>query len=161
MGSKASREDDATVVVESFRRLVRELRSSAHDAQRRAGVSAAQLFVLEQLRDGDGVSLGELAARTLTHPSSVSVVVQRLVDARLVTRTRAPDDARRLQVELTPAARAMLRKSPPSFQERLIEAVSKLPPAKRRALSHGLRTIVESLGLHNHGPAEMFFEDRS
>jgi DNA-binding MarR family transcriptional regulator len=161
MGSKASPGDDAGLVVDCFRRLVRELRSSAHDAQRRAGVSAAQLFVLEQLRDGDGVSLGELAARTLTHPSSVSVVVQRLVDAKLVTRTRARDDARRLEVALTPAAKAMLRKAPPSFQERLIDSVSRLPPAKRRALSQALRAIIEDLGLHNHGPAVMFFEERS
>lgn len=148
-------------MVDAFRRLVRELRSSAAAAQRRAGLSAARLFVLQQLRAaGTPLSLGELAERTLTHQSSVSVVVQRLVEARLVTRGRAADDGRRLEVSLTPRARALLRRSPQLFQERLITGVGALPPSRRKGLADGLLALVDELGLSGAPPA-MFFEERS
>src|SRR6266404_5174776 len=89
MGPHASR--DARTVLDAIRRVVRLLRQSAREAEKRTGLSAAQLFVLQQLRAAGGaVTPGELAERTLTHQSSVSVVVKRLVEARLVSRSPPP-----------------------------------------------------------------------
>ena len=87
MGSHASA--DARAVLDAIRRIVRLLRQSARAAERRTGMSAAQLFVLQQLRSAGGaLTPGELAERTLTHQSSVSVVARRLVDGGLVKRQR-------------------------------------------------------------------------
>ena len=83
---------DSQRILDSIRRLVRMLRVSDRQAQAELGVSGAQLFVLTELGKTPALSLNELAARTLTDQSSVSVVVTRLVDAGLVTRDR--DDAR-------------------------------------------------------------------
>src|SRR5882724_4856948 len=105
MGSHASR--DARAVLDAIRRVVRLLRQSAREAEKRTGLSAAQLFVLQQLRAAGGaLTPGELAERTLTHQSSISVVVKRLVAARLVSRARSPSDRRRVELSLTPAAGA-------------------------------------------------------
>lgn len=136
------------------------LRESSGAAQRRAGVSGAQLFVLHQLKQlgqGAAVSLRELAERTATHESSVSVVVQRLVDAGLVARRKSTQDARRVELSLLVRGRALLRRAPPLAQEKLIAALEQLGASDRRSLARSLEALVARLGLPAQ-PPEMFFE---
>ena len=149
---------DARAVLDCIRRLVRLLRESSHEAERRAGISGAQLFVLEQLKPGRALSLRELAERTLTHESSVSVVAQRLVDAGLIARRRSKEDGRRAQLTLLAPGRTLLRKSPRLAQGKLIAGIEALPERQRRALASSLQALVAGLGLGGRSPA-MFFEE--
>ena len=64
-------------VLDAIRRVVRTLREASRHSEKAAGISAAQLFVLQRLAGTGGLSVNELAARTLTHQSSVSVVVSK------------------------------------------------------------------------------------
>jgi DNA-binding MarR family transcriptional regulator len=148
-------------VLDSVRRIVRALRQSSRQAEQDLGLSGAQLFVLQKLAAAEGpLSLGTLAERTLTHPSSVSVVVGRLVERGFALRAAAPDDGRRLEVRLSPDGRAFLeRASPTTAQERLAHAVDALPPAKRQSLAELLATIVSEAGFAVE-EATMFFEER-
>ena len=108
MGSHASAEP-VRVVVDSVRRIVRALRESSREAERKVGISGAQLFVLQQLAGGPAQSVSDLAERTLTHQSSVSVVVQRLVSVGLVARRPSRSDRRRTELRLTSRGRHVLR----------------------------------------------------
>jgi len=83
MGSNTSNSNDAQLALDSLRRIVRVLREAARLAERRFGLSGAQLFVLHKLAGASPMSLNELARRTHTHQSSVSTVVTRLVEQRL------------------------------------------------------------------------------
>src|SRR6266404_8065700 len=158
MGPHASR--DARTVLDAIRRVVRLLRQSAREAEKRTGLSAAQLFVLQQLRAAGGaLTPGELAARTLTHQSSVSVVVKRLVEGGLVSRARSPSDRRRVELSLTPAGRAAARRAPALAQEQLISAVDQLPVVQRSGLASGLLHLAGLLGISG-APPPMFFEER-
>src|SRR3989442_1394745 len=100
---------EVTAILDSIRRIVRVLRVASRAAEKDFGLSAAQLFVLHALAEGPALSLNEVAERTRTHQSSVSVVVQRLVDRGLVVRDSVAGDARRKGLSLTPAARPLLR----------------------------------------------------
>jgi DNA-binding MarR family transcriptional regulator len=152
-------DDDTQSVLDSIRRIVQFLRVSARAADR-AGVSAAQAFVLEKLAQSPALSVNELAARTLTHQSSVSVVVQRLERRGLVTRKRAGGDGRRVEVSLTRQGRQVLRRVPDLSQGRLITGVERLPAGERRALARALRALLRSLGVGVGGHTLMFFEER-
>src|SRR5262245_7661013 len=100
-------------VLDAIRRIVQVLRVSSRAAEREVGLSAAQLFVLDRLAGANqALSVNELAERTLTHQSSVSVVVQKLEKHGLIGRGRAANDARRMELSLTPAARKLLSKAP-------------------------------------------------
>jgi DNA-binding MarR family transcriptional regulator len=151
-------EADARVVLDAIRRIVRELRESSRAVEKQLGVSAAQLFVLRALAGERALSLKDLAERTMTHQSSVSVVVGKLTDRRLVTRARSASDRRRLELTLTPKARTLLADAPEVAQDRLIAGVERLPPARRRALAVALSDWVKELGLGDT-PPEMFFEE--
>src|SRR3954454_6799254 len=93
--------EDIRTVMDSIRRIVRLLRVSARVSERTVGISGAQLFVLQQLADAGPCSIKELAERTLTHQSSVSVVVSRLIERGLVSRRASESDGRRAEVTLT------------------------------------------------------------
>ncbi|MBX6330415.1 MAG: winged helix DNA-binding protein [Gemmatimonadaceae bacterium] len=155
----APRSADFAAALDAIRRIVQALRVSARAAERRLGVSGAQLFVLHTLADAPAESLNDLAARTFTHQSSVSVVVDRLVRRHLVSRTRSPEDGRRVVLALTPSGRALLRSAPEVAQIRLISALRGLPAQDRKALARILGEVVRAMGARE-APA-LFFDDLS
>ena len=144
--------------LDGFRRLVRALRTASVTSERSLGVSAAQLFVLRQLAAHPGLSLGELAERTLTAQSSVSEVVARLASRGLVARETSTSDRRRAEVRLTAEGSAIVRRSPDAVQEELFAALDRLAPAQRQALAEALEAWVREAGLTETEPS-MFFED--
>lgn len=150
--------DEIREVLDSIRRIVRLLRLSSREAEREVGLTGAQLFVLQKLAESKMLSVNELAEITHTHQSSVSVVAQALVDKGLVARARAEDDARRLELTLTPAARVLVRKAPGAAQDRLIEAIERLPRPTRSQLAKSLARLVEEAGLGDED-APMIFEE--
>lgn len=137
---------DMVTVVDAIRSIVQTLRNSGRETEQKLGITNAQLYVLSELRDRPALSINELADRTYTHQSSVSMVVARLVENRLVTRTASSRDGRRLAVSLTPAGRAILRKSPDPVQTRLIHALRRMSRADLRELANGLGCLTEILG---------------
>jgi MarR family transcriptional regulator, lower aerobic nicotinate degradation pathway regulator len=155
--SPAVLRDPATrEVLDSVRRIVRALRESSRAAERSVGLGGAQLFVLQRLAGAPALSINELADRTLTHQSSVSVVVSRLVQAGLVARTRATTDGRRAQISLTAAGRAVLSRAPAAAQDRLIGALGVLGGPARKELARQLGQLVEAMALPPQHPP-MFF----
>ena len=154
----ATRSDDLRVVLDALRHIVRVLRVSSRAAEKRVGLSAAQLFVLHRLADGRALSLGELADRTFTHQSSVSVVVSRPVARGLVARRSSAVDGRRVELTLTRSGRALLRRAPAAAQERLIEGLERLSAAQRRALAGTLARLGRDMGTGDRVPG-MFFEE--
>jgi len=142
----------------ALRRLVRALRLADRAAESRLGLSAAQLFVLERLAEGPVGSMAELAGRTLTDASSVSVVVQRLSERGLVVRAIAPDDARRTTLRLSSTGRRLLTTAPRSPQVDLLEALERLSAPERKELERLLERVVRGMGIDETAPTPMFFE---
>ena len=156
---------DTRSALDSIRRVVRALRESSRDTERQVGLSGAQLFVLQALAaaGGDGdearpLSQGELAERTMTHQSSVSVVVRRLVERKLVAQRPSVSDARRLDLTVTARGQALANKAPGPAQARLIAGIERLGPRGRRRLAQALGQLVEAMAIGEGEPA-MFFEE--
>jgi DNA-binding MarR family transcriptional regulator len=143
--------------LDAIRALVGALSRSARSVERRTGVTTAQLFVLRQLAENDRPSLGEIAERTLTRQSTVSVVVARLERRGLLRRERAADDRRRLELSLTAAGRRLLARAPMPTTGRLLGALDELTDEQLRALSAGLDALTTALGVGSRS-AGMLFE---
>jgi DNA-binding MarR family transcriptional regulator len=149
---------DVRAVLDALRRIVRELRLSSRSAERDTGLSGAQLFVLQRLAEKPAKTMGDLAERTFTHQSSVSVVVRRLVERGLVATAASEEDARRVAIQLTRTGRALLRRAPRVAQESLLGAIQGLPAVRRRELARSLGALVAAMGLAEQAP-ELFFEE--
>jgi DNA-binding MarR family transcriptional regulator len=133
---------DMNVILDSIRAIVKALRDSGRDTEQRLGITSAQLYVLQELREKPA-SINELAARTYTHQSSVSMVVARLVENRLVSRSAARNDARKVSISLTPAGRAILRKAPDAAQTRIMSALRSMSKSDLQSLSTGLESLTD------------------
>lgn len=158
MGSQTitSGPDPATRrVLQALRAIVRELRLASVSCEKEFGLSAAQLFVLHALRDHPGMSLGEAAERTATDQSSVSVVVRKLQEKKLVNKRASSEDGRRLEIFLTPAGERLSRKAPPAVQEQLIQRIAGLGNPERTHLADLLERFVPP-GVDGQ---PMFFEE--
>jgi len=142
----------------AVRSVVRALRLNTRSIEGKLGISLAQLFVLQQLVDKPAESLNELAERTATHQSSVSVVVRRLVDRGLVTRVASEADRRRVHIALTPAGAAMLRGAPPTVQSDLMHGMSRMTPDQRATLAELLEVWLLASSIDLASPP-MMFED--
>lgn len=149
---------DDTRALDALRSIVRALRLNSHAVERRIGLTGAQLFVLQQLEEAGARSMNELAERTLTHQSSVSVVVSRLAERGLVTRAPSASDARRTEIALSPRGRAMLRRAPVTVQSQLVAGLRKLPAARLRALAAALEQWIRAAGIESANPPLLFEE---
>jgi DNA-binding MarR family transcriptional regulator len=160
MGSHVSapRGSPTNEVLDSLRRIVQILRESSRRAEQQAGVSGAQLFVLETLERSPGLSLNELAGHTRTHQSSVSTVIARLVAQRLVRRRRSATDARRLELVLTARGQRVVASAPDAVQGRLIRTIERLPETSQRRLARLLDDVVRGMD-GGAGMPRMFFDD--
>jgi len=114
---------DKTTIVDSIRAIARGLRTPGRQSDEPGGVTGAQIDVLRALQGKPASSINDLASRTFTHQSSVSMVVGRLVADGLVTRTSSAKDARRVAISLTSEGRAVLRRSADSSEQRLLAAL--------------------------------------
>jgi DNA-binding MarR family transcriptional regulator len=145
VSTNGERGDDVGVILDALRSIVRELRLASREAEQRVGVHGAQLHALRQLGDTPATSLTELAERTHTDISSVSVVVSRLVEQGLVARKSADDDRRRLSLGLTARGRALLRRAPETGTSRLLRAATHLSDREVHALATGLSKLVDGM----------------
>lgn len=150
--------DDVASIMDSLRRLVRELRVASRATERELGISGAQLFVLQQLAERPADSVNELSERTQTHQSSVSVVVSRLVDQGLIIREPAEEDARRMTLRLSPAGQELLGRAPATVQSRLMGALGRLPTTVTSSLADGLEAWTREAGVTAE-PELLMFED--
>ena len=155
----AARPPDVRVALDAFRRIVQALRAG-RASEGRGAPGTAQLFALQQIAEHPDASINDIAALTCTHQSSVSVVIQRLVEQRLVAKVASTDDRRRQRLAVTAKGRRVLDRAPVAVQERLIAAISALSKDDRRALARSLNAIAAAVapdGAAPHPP--LFFED--
>src|SRR4051812_34362454 len=138
---------DISRSMDAIRAVVRALRINTRAIELQIGISLAQLFVLQQVADRPAESLNDLAERTATHQSSVSVVVRRLVDRGLVTRRASAADKRRVQIALTPAGEKLLVGAPKTIQVRMMAALETFKQEDRQELSRLLTSWLDAAGI--------------
>ncbi|MEO8904945.1 MAG: MarR family winged helix-turn-helix transcriptional regulator [Polyangiaceae bacterium] len=156
--SESAQPVEVREVLNALRRIVRSLRVSSRTAEQRVGLSGAQLFVLQCLARQSPCSVNELALRTATDQSSVSVVVSRLVTSGHVRRVPSKADRRRVELSLTKLGLALLESAPEAAQDRLLFALGALPKAELKVLARSLAKVVELAEVSEEAPS-LFFEE--
>ncbi|ACB27295.1 DNA-binding MarR family transcriptional regulator [Methylobacterium sp. PvP062] len=105
-----SREQYAALA--DFRFRLRRFLAFSEAAAARAGLPPQQHQALLTLAGHAGrapATVGLLAEQLLIAPHSAAELVSRMVEAGLLTKTRAVEDRRRSELSLTPRAEALLR----------------------------------------------------
>ena len=136
---------DVDFVLHAMPRIADLLRIRSWDRGRGRGqVTEHQIRLLRQLDHTDPVMVGELAEYLGVTPSTMSLNLKRLEEAGLVTRSRAPEDRRAMNVLLTAEGTA-LRDSVPAMDPARVDALltSMRPDDRERAMT-GLSLLAEA-----------------
>lgn len=152
--------DDAKAILNRVRQLVRSLRAFDKQAQTRFGLGAAQMFILHVLQHHAELSMNELADRTATDQSSVSLAVGKLVTEGYVRRDTSEEDRRQVRLSLTAKGRALVKRSPPAAQERIMDSVEAMPPADRAQLMTLLDRLMAGMTTGDDRPPMLFQDER-
>ena len=149
---------DAGAALDALRRIVRVLRVSARGVEARTGLRAAQLFTLQLVAASPGISITELARRTMTDRTSAASMVDRLLARGLVERREGVVDRRRTEIFVTARGAAVLARAPRAPTQRVLDGMAAMRARDLRQLARMLRALVGAMGIADE-PAPMLFED--
>jgi MarR family transcriptional regulator, organic hydroperoxide resistance regulator len=149
-GSKRrARADLDVAVLRSFRVIYGSMREHFRQVQSCCGVSGSQLWILHEIRRTEGIGVSDLAARLSIHQSTCSLLINKLVRARLVVKTRSREDQRRVGLALSAQGRKVLKRAPGPPEGVLPEAVAGLSLLRLRGLHKGLQAVIGELNVRD------------
>ena len=149
---------DIQGVVNALRRITKAIHEFSKAVDREFGITGPQLWAMRTISELGGCSAGDLASRLCVHPSTITGVIQRLEDKRLIDRQKREDDRRAVVLTLTPAGKKLLERAPHPAQGQLVGALSHFPPEDVSKLRTMLDDIVGAMELGD-SKARFFFSD--
>jgi MarR family transcriptional regulator, organic hydroperoxide resistance regulator len=109
------------------------------------GVTGPQRLVLRVVGRFPGISAGELAHVLRLHPSTITGILQRLVDRGLLERTRHPHDSRRARLHLKRQAHAFTQTSSGTVEQAVKRALKRTGASSAEAARSLLTALAEQL----------------
>jgi DNA-binding MarR family transcriptional regulator len=114
-------------VLMKFRLIINTAKQHFKWVEERCGINGTQLWVLCELRRSPRMGVSELAAAMAMHQSTVSILVNKLVTAKLVKRVRSTVDQRAVTLSITESGSRLLAKAPQPARGMLYESLHRLP----------------------------------
>jgi DNA-binding MarR family transcriptional regulator len=140
-----SRQPRRDAILEELGRLVRELTRATGGADDGAPMTATQRIALVEIGTDGPLRLNDLAHRMGTSAPTASRAVDALESLGLVSRTPDPIDRRALQIELTPAGRALRDDRKQRATVAFAPALGALAADERRALHDYLARMADAM----------------
>jgi DNA-binding MarR family transcriptional regulator len=109
------------------------------------GITGPQRLVLRVVGQFPNLSASELADIVRLHPSTITGILQRLVDRGFLERQRDPSDTRRVRLRLKPSALAHTRVSRGTVEKAVTEALEHVGASNVRAARKVLTEIAQRL----------------
>jgi DNA-binding MarR family transcriptional regulator len=126
--------------------LVHTLDRRSKKMSQEIGVTGPQRLALRVVGLFPGISAGQLAAILHIHPSTLTGVLQRLIDQGLLERTAASTDRRRAQLRLTPSGKKVNQPSTGTVEAAVASALRKCSTRERAAAQRVIITLSTHLG---------------
>jgi DNA-binding MarR family transcriptional regulator len=130
----AGRKADLDLVVETVIYLQTEGRRIAREQSSRVGISPTQLNVLKLLDEIGELSLSELSRKLAAQNSTVTGIVDRMVQAGLVEREQSETDRRVWRIRMTEKGVAIARRVPVAPWAVLHRALDRLDEHEKQTL---------------------------
>lgn len=111
----------------------------------RRGMSKSIYRIMTVLRESEPASIGTIATMALLKRSTVSRIVDRMLDAGLASAQPGGEDARITEVTLTAAGRAKLQELTPIVNRQFVRATNGIDAADLTNLVRTLRRIGDNL----------------
>ncbi|MSP16097.1 MAG: MarR family transcriptional regulator [Myxococcales bacterium] len=139
------------LIVETVIYLQTEGRRLAREQCQALGVTATQLNVLKLLDEIDTLSLSELSRRLAAQNSTITGIVDRMVQAGLVAREQSAEDRRVWKIRATEHGRALAARADNAPWELLRRALASLDRKEKETLVTILDKVARKIRTHVEG----------
>jgi DNA-binding MarR family transcriptional regulator len=150
--ARASAATEKTYELDPILDFMRLLWSVEHGLERMSkrmgaelGITGPQRLVLRIVGRFPGLSAGDLAHIVRLHPSTITGILQRLVDRGLIERERHPDDSRRAILKLAAEASSYTRGSRSTVERAVTQTLEHVGAANVRAARKVLSELAKRL----------------
>ncbi len=137
--------DSVRWIIWYLRRLVQAGDIYSRQLNKEFQVSQPQLSCLLALREYGPLSLSRLAKYILVNPSTVTGIIDRLEQKKLVTRMRSSLDRRVITIELTETGEQFVAAAPPPIPKSISKGLLRLSPRETKDIVKSLATLVAML----------------
>lgn len=137
-----TRLDDSLI---ALRRILRATELYARDLAQAAGLTPAQLRVLQIVNGRDSATPKTLAREMGVSQATVTSLVDKLVARGLVTRVASTVDRRQTDVVITPEGHRTMTEAPDALQQRYVRAFERLEDWEQAQLVSSLERVAAML----------------
>lgn len=141
-------------VLRQFRLIYGSVRQHFREVEKQCGISGSQLWLLREVAATPGTGVSRLAERLSIHQSTCSLLVEKLVGAALVSKTRSAADQRRVGLQVTPTGAQLLKRAPGPAEGILPEALKQLADDSLRALNATLGQLTSQMTMRDEADAD-------
>ncbi|MFP7571790.1 MarR family winged helix-turn-helix transcriptional regulator [Marivita sp. S2033] len=146
MSSQQNRTDESLI---ALRRILRATEIYARDLAQAAGMTPAQLRVLQIVDEKNSTTPKALSDQMRVSQATVTALVDKLVTRKLVERESSKLDRRQINVVMTDLGRKTLAQAPDPLQQRYTRAFAKLADWEQAQLVSSLERVASMLDAIN------------
>lgn len=132
-------------------RASKEVSAQFHVRLKTHGLQVPQWRVLASLSDGDGMTVGELAARALQRQPTMTKIIDRMAGMGLVERRPDSADRRKVRIFITPDGQRRVDAALRDAKDHEQEVLADYTPDEAARLKAMLRALVDRNGATAQG----------
>ncbi len=132
-------------IIYSIRRLMQAGEIYTKELNRKNQISIPQLNCLLVLFEKGTLPPSQIARQIMVNSSTVTGIIDRLEQKKLVRRVRNTIDRRLIYIELTEAGETLAQHAPPPLQHKIMSGLSQLTPDQIAHIESGLGMLVQML----------------
>ncbi|MEJ2033422.1 MAG: MarR family winged helix-turn-helix transcriptional regulator [Deltaproteobacteria bacterium] len=140
-----TRDEQTASVLQNLRILVQAIQAYSKWVEKQVGISATQLWVMDELAVNTEMRISGVAKALSIHQSTSSNLLDKLERKGLVARKRGGPDQRVVRVYLTEQGSALLARVPRPAHGPVTEALHQLPDQILTSLAENMEELVACL----------------
>lgn len=137
-----NRSDDALI---ALRQIQRKTEQASKKLAAQAGLTPSQLLVMQILKERGETAVGEIAQLTQLKHATITTLVDKLEDRRMISRRRCEQDRRRVWLKLLPGGETAMTAAPDLLQETFQTRFENLPDWHQAMLVSALERVAALL----------------
>lgn len=133
--------DTCNAIIATIRKIIRAVDIHSKKLRVSAGITGPQLIILKEIKHQQHITTTELAKKISLSQSTVTSILDRLVERNLVTRIRDDIDKRKWFLEISNSGIGILDNAPTAMQKSFIDNFLNLPQLQQQHMLATLQQI--------------------
>lgn len=125
----------------SLRKVIRAIDLHSKQLNKTSGLTGPQLLIMTEVAQTDGITASRIAQNVNLSPATVTNILDRLENRKLVVRVRSQLDKRRVSLYLTQSGQSILLAAPQPLQEHFIAKFSALEEWEQSLLLSSMQRV--------------------